>query len=117
MLADPLSELLVEHFERNEPVLIAAAESTEVTSTDGSGINENDSDVVKKIKEILNNEIRPAVAMDGGDIQFSHYEDHKLYLHMQGACSGCPSSALTLKEGIETRMKEAIPELTEVLSI
>lgn len=70
-----------------------------------------------KIKEILDNEIRPAVAMDGGDITFGKYEDGIVYLHLQGACSSCPSSIATLKMGVETRLREAIPEVKEVVQV
>ena len=77
----------------------------------------NDSDVVTKIKQVLDQEIRPAVAMDGGDIAFSRYEDGIVYLQMQGACSSCPSSVATLKMGVETRLKEVIPEIQEVVQI
>ena len=71
---------------------------------------------MKQIKKILNEEIRPAVAMDGGDITFQKYEGGRVYLHMQGACAGCPSSTFTLKEGIETRLRELIPEIQEVVA-
>ncbi len=74
-------------------------------------------EVENKIREILDQEIRPAVAMDGGDITFEKYEDGIVYLYLQGACSGCPSSTATLKVGIETRLREAIPEIQEVVSI
>jgi Fe-S cluster biogenesis protein NfuA len=74
-------------------------------------------DTEKRIQEILDNEIRPAVAMDGGDITFDKYEEGVVYLHMQGSCSGCPSSTATLKMGIETRLKEAIPEIVEVVAV
>jgi Fe-S cluster biogenesis protein NfuA len=70
-----------------------------------------------KIKKILDDEIRPAVAMDGGDITFDKFVDGVVYLFLQGSCSGCPSSALTLKMGIEGRLKEAIPEIKEVVAI
>lgn len=76
-----------------------------------------DSEVEQKIREILDREIRPAVAMDGGDIAFERYEDGIVYLFMQGSCAGCPSATMTLKHGIETRLKEAIPEIIEVVSV
>lgn len=79
--------------------------------------NENDSEEVQVIRSILDSEIRPAVAMDGGDITFERYEDGVLYLHMKGACSGCPSSTATLRMGIETRLREAVPSLREVVSV
>jgi Fe-S cluster biogenesis protein NfuA len=75
------------------------------------------SDLDAKIKDILDREIRPAVAMDGGDIVFERFEAGVVYLYMQGACSGCPSSTATLKMGIETRLKKAIPEISEVVAL
>lgn len=79
--------------------------------------NEEDSDTVKKIKEILDNEIRPAIAMDGGDCQFIGFEDGIVRLELQGACSSCPSAVMTLKMGIENRLKEDIPEVEEVIQV
>jgi Fe-S cluster biogenesis protein NfuA len=111
VIADPLSDLIKEHLTSGEGVLLPSSEPT------SSGINADDSSVVQKIKQILQDEIRPAVAMDGGDIQFDRFVDGKVYLKMHGACSGCPSSAYTLKEGIETRLKESIPEVTEVVAV
>jgi Fe-S cluster biogenesis protein NfuA len=75
------------------------------------------SQIETKIKEILDAEIRPAVAMDGGDITFDRYEAGVVYLYMQGSCAGCPSSTATLKMGIETRLKEQIPEVLEVVAV
>ncbi len=66
-------------------------------------------EVEQRIREILDNEIRPAVAMDGGDITLDRYENGIVYLHMQGSCAGCPSSTATLRMGIETRLREAMP--------
>lgn len=76
-----------------------------------------DSDAENRIREILDREIRPAVAMDGGDITFDRYEAGVVYLYMQGSCAGCPSSTMTLKMGIENRLKEAIPEIVEVVAV
>lgn len=118
ILADPLSSLIEEHLERNEDVLFSAdTSSPEKRDIANEGVNEDDSDVVKQIKRILNTEIRPAVAMDGGDIAFDRYADNVVYVHMRGSCAGCPSSTMTLKQGIEVRLKEAIPEIIEVVSI
>ena len=78
---------------------------------------ENDSESVQKIKTILDNEIRPAIAMDGGDCEFHSYEDGILTLRMQGACSNCPSSVMTLKMGIENRLREEVPDLKEVIQV
>ncbi len=74
-------------------------------------------DVEKKIKEILDNEIRPAVAMDGGDIVFYGYHNGVVTLHLQGSCSSCPSSIMTLKMGVENRLKQSIPEVKEVVQV
>ena len=76
--------------------------------------DEKDSDIVKQIKELLDTRVRPAVAMDGGDIIYQRFEDGIVYLHMQGACSGCPSSTATLKMGIENMLKHYVPEVVEV---
>ena len=79
--------------------------------------NENDSDIVKQIKELLDTRVRPAVANDGGDIIYAGFESGIVYLHMQGACSGCPSSTATLKMGIENLLKHYVPEVKEVQSV
>lgn len=71
----------------------------------------------QRIVEILENEIRPAVAMDGGDITFGRFENGIVYLQLQGSCSSCPSSAATLKLGVEARLKERIPEIVEVVAL
>ena len=78
-------------------------------------LSENEtSETVKKIIEVLDTRVRPAVAMDGGDIIYDSFKDGIVYLHMQGACSGCPSSTATLKMGIENMLKHYIPEVQEV---
>lgn len=74
-------------------------------------------DVGAQIKRIIDDEIRPAVARDGGDIIFDSYEDGVVKLHLRGACSSCPSSIWTLKMGIENRLKQVIPEVREVVSV
>ncbi len=71
----------------------------------------------QRVREILDLEIRPAVAMDGGDITLDRIENGVVYLHMQGSCAGCPSSTATLRMGIETRLREAIPEIVEVVAV
>lgn len=78
---------------------------------------EEDNEIVAKIKHILDTEIRPAIAMDGGDCSFEDYEDGVVTLALQGACSSCPSATLTLKMGIEGRLKEEIPEVKEVVQL
>jgi Fe-S cluster biogenesis protein NfuA len=109
LLAQPLSGLIQEHLDNDEPVVVEFVASPED--------DPNDEPIVRNIKSILNREIRPVVALDGGDIVFHKYQDSVLYVHMKGACSGCPSSQVTLKEGIETRMKELFPEIKEVVSV
>ena len=108
---DPLVHLLKQASKRD----ILNAQKT--THLEASKNSETDSEVVKKIKDILDREIQPAVQMDGGFIQFDHYKDGKVYLKMQGACSGCPSAEWTLKQGIEDRFKKDIPQILEVISI
>lgn len=110
LLAQPLSGLIQEHLDNNEPIVV---EVVEITAEDDS----QDTPMVRNIKSVLNREIRPVVALDGGDIVFYKYENQILYIRMKGACSGCPSSSVTLKEGIEVRMKELFPEILEVVAV
>lgn len=84
---------------------------------DASDADENDSDVVKQIKELIEVKVRPAVAMDGGDIVYRSFEDGVVYLELKGSCSGCPSSTITLKSGIENMLKHYIPEVLSVEQI
>jgi Fe-S cluster biogenesis protein NfuA len=74
-------------------------------------------DVAGRIQRILDEEIRPFVARDGGDVLFAGFHDGRVELHLQGSCSGCPSSTATLKLGIESRLREAVPEVQEVVAI
>ena len=76
-----------------------------------------DSQVVAEIKKLLDTRVRPAVAQDGGDIVYQGFENGVVYLHMQGACSGCPSSTMTLKMGIENMLRHYIPEVVEVRAV
>lgn len=112
ILASPLAGLIEEHVRKGEPVVLDL-ESLKKTADEDA----NDTPIVKKIKRIINDQIRPAVAYDGGDIVFAKYEDNVVFIHMQGSCSGCPSSTVTLKEGIEATLKEAIPEIKEVVAV
>jgi len=77
----------------------------------------DESEIVARIKRILENEIRPYVAQDGGEITFAGYRAGIVEVYLQGACSGCPSSTVTLKLGIEARLKEEIPEVTSVVAL
>ena len=97
---------IMEHYASGLPVIDA-------TSEDGSSDDEDD-DLVKQIKHLLDTRVRPAVAMDGGDIVFHDFDDGIVTLSMRGACSGCPSSTATLKMGIENMLRHYIPEVREV---
>ena len=109
LLAQPLTGLIQEHINNDEPVVVEFVTMPEDDA--------NDEPIVRNIKSVLNREIRPVVALDGGDIVFAKYEKPVLYVHMKGACSGCPSSQVTLKEGIQTRMMELFPEIQEVVAV
>jgi Fe-S cluster biogenesis protein NfuA len=101
---------IMEHFQSGQPVL-----STEGAGAAGHAAHDGpDSDIVNQIKELLDTRVRPAVAQDGGDITFHGFDRGVVYLHMQGACAGCPSSTLTLKMGIENLLRHYIPEVLEV---
>jgi len=82
-----------------------------------NGIEDKDSSIVKDIKELINSKVRPAVASDGGDITFESFQNGVVFVRMKGACSGCPSSSLTLKSGIENMLRYYIPEVEEVRSV
>lgn len=104
---------IMEHFQSGSPVMTGeAGASSGHTEHDGE-----DSAIVGQIKELLDTRVRPAVAQDGGDITFHGFERGVVYLHMQGACAGCPSSTITLKMGIENLLRHYIPEVTEVRPI
>jgi len=100
---------IMEHFQSGQPVMIG--EAAESGHAEGDGEN---TEVVDQIKQLLDTRVRPAVAQDGGDITFHGFERGVVYLHMQGACAGCPSSTITLKMGIENLLRHYIPEVTEV---
>lgn len=99
---------IMEHFSSGDAV---------VTGDGPSESAETDTDIVRQIKELLDTRVRPAVAQDGGDIIFRAFEDGIVYLHMQGACSGCPSSTATLKHGIENMLKYYVPEVVSVQAV
>ncbi|RBL93471.1 MULTISPECIES: NifU family protein [Chitinophaga] len=106
---------LKEYLEDNRPV-INEDEVVVTKSTASNAVSADDSDVVKRIKELLENYVKPAVEMDGGAIQFKGYDAGTVTLMLQGSCSGCPSSMITLKSGIEGMMKRMIPEVKEVVA-
>ncbi|MCV6823623.1 MULTISPECIES: NifU family protein [Halocynthiibacter] len=101
---------IMEHYQSGAPILnddaAPATGHAEHTGEDG--------EIVDQIKELLDTRVRPAVAQDGGDITFHGFDRGIVYLHMQGACAGCPSSTLTLKMGIENLLRHYIPEVLEV---
>ena len=108
VLKPPVLGLIMEHFTSGTPLF-----------TDGKAISDHaesdeDDEVVAQIKELLDTRVRPAVAQDGGDILFHGFDQGVVYLHMQGACSGCPSSTATLKSGIENMLRHYIPDVIEV---
>ena len=99
---------ILEHVQSGRPAIEGEADTGHATQ-DGP-----DSVVVEQIKELLDTRVRPAVAQDGGDITFHGFDRGVVYLHMKGACAGCPSSTMTLKMGIENLLRHYIPEVTEV---
>lgn len=110
-----IRQFLKEYLEDGKPV-INDEEMLSIKKESSNAISADDTDVVKRIKELLDNYVRPAVEMDGGAIQFKSYDDGIVNLMLQGSCSGCPSSIITLKAGIEGMMKRMIPEVKEVVA-
>jgi Fe-S cluster biogenesis protein NfuA len=101
---------ILEHYQSGLPALSGGG-----TGASGHADHEGaDSEIVTQIKELLDTRVRPAVAQDGGDITFHGFDRGVVYLHMQGACAGCPSSTMTLKMGIENLLRHYIPEVIEV---
>ncbi len=100
---------IMEHYHSGDPVIEGARDTGGHAEHDGP-----DAAIVAQIKELLDTRVRPAVAQDGGDITFHGFDRGVVYLHMQGACAGCPSSTLTLKMGIENLLRHYIPEVVEV---
>lgn len=110
-----IRQFLKEYLEEAKAII----HEDQVAMKDQPGTNivlSEDGDVVKRIKELLENYVKPAVEMDGGAIQFKKFEDGVVTLMLQGSCSGCPSSMITLKSGIEGMMKRMIPEVSEVVA-
>ncbi|MBM3526089.1 MAG: NifU family protein, partial [Alphaproteobacteria bacterium] len=100
---------IMEHFTAGKPIMLEGA---------GPAADEGEDDeIVAQIKELLDTRVRPAVAQDGGDIVFHSFQEGVVYLHMQGSCSGCPSSTATLKSGIENMLRHYVPEVVEVRAV
>ena len=109
-----IRQFLKEFLEENKSVIFEELVVEE--KQENNMVLSDDPDVVKRIKELLENYVKPAVEMDGGAIQFKKFEDGIVTLMLQGSCSGCPSSMITLKSGIEQMMKRMIPEVEEVIA-
>ena len=106
--------VIMEHFLSGKPVI----DDGSVAATSGEEFFDTaDSETVEVIKELISTRVRPAVAMDGGDITFKGFRDGTVYLHMQGACSGCPSSTATLKSGIENLLRHFVPGVEAVQQV
>ena len=110
--------ILLDHFAGNMPLFKPATASFSVPAED-AGFDDDpaDADVIVQIKELIETRVRPAVANDGGDIIYRGFKAGTVYLKMQGACAGCPSSTATLKNGIEQLLKHYVPEVSEVLAV
>ena len=102
--------VIMEHFLSGKPVI----DEGNVAADAGEFFDETDSETVEVIKELISTRVRPAVAMDGGDITFKGFKDGTVYLNMKGACSGCPSSTATLKHGVQNLLKHFVPEVQAV---
>jgi Fe-S cluster biogenesis protein NfuA len=105
--------VIMEHFLSGKSVI----DEGNVAEDAGEFFDETDSETVEVIKELISTRVRPAVAMDGGDITFKGFRDGTVYLHMQGACSGCPSSTATLKSGIENLLRHFVPGVEAVQQV
>ena len=107
--------VLLDHFASHAP-LFRPGSAGDIHIDDDLGFAENpeDADIVDQIKDLIETRVRPAVARDGGDIVYRGFDKGTVYLAMHGACSGCPSSTATLKQGIEQLLKHYVPEVTEV---
>lgn len=109
--------MLLDHFVSEAPLFAggdASGISVPVDDDADLGDDPADADVVAQIKDLIETRVRPAVASDGGDIVYRGFREGVVYLTMQGACSGCPSSSATLKQGIESLLKHYVPEVSEV---
>ena len=106
---------IMEHYMSGAPLLAdgAAANDDEADEAD-EFFNPDDAETVAQIKDLIETRVRPAVANDGGDITFRGFKEGVVYLHMKGACSGCPSSTATLRHGIQNLLKHDVPEVVEV---
>ena len=109
--------LLLDHFTANMPLFRPSAGFSVPPADAEFADDPADADIVAQIRELIDTRVRPAVANDGGDIVYRGFDKGKVYLRMQGACAGCPSSSATLKQGIEQLLKHYVPEVTEVRAV
>lgn len=110
--------ILLDHFSAAMPLFRQGSAGFSVPPAESDIVdNPEDADIVAQIRELIETRVRPAVANDGGDIVYRGFDKGKVYLQMQGACSGCPSSSATLKNGIEQLLKYYVPEVTEVRAV
>jgi Fe-S cluster biogenesis protein NfuA len=110
--------ILLDHFSANMPLFTAgSASEIFVPEEEEFADDPEDAEIVAQIRELIDTRVRPAVANDGGDIVYRGFDKGTVYLRMQGACSGCPSSTATLKNGIEQLLKHYVPEVTEVRAV
>ena len=116
VLKPDVLSLLLDHYTAGMPLFKPASAGFSVPMEPDGEYDPADEDIVVQIKELLETRVRPAVANDGGDIVFKGYDQGRVWLKMQGACAGCPSSTATLKQGIESLLKHYVPEVTEVLA-
>ena len=108
----------MDHFLAGVPLFNAASAGSAVPPEDaGFADDPADADIIEQIKELIETRVRPAVANDGGDIVYRGFDKGTVFLKMQGACAGCPSSSATLKNGIEQLLKHYVPEVTEVRAV
>jgi Fe-S cluster biogenesis protein NfuA len=112
----PTIKTFLKEYLENGGAVVNEEEVAKMKQEASNTVNVDDDDVVKRIKELLENYVKPAVEMDGGAIQFKSYNEGIVNLMLQGSCSGCPSSMVTLKAGIEGMMKRMIPEVKEVVA-
>jgi len=111
-------ETLLDHFVTGAP-LFRSPSAAGILVSGEPAVEESpeDAEIIDQIKELIETRVRPAVAQDGGDIIYKGYRDGRLYLSMHGACSGCPSSTVTLKRGIESLIRHYVPEVESVEAI
>jgi Fe-S cluster biogenesis protein NfuA len=111
-------EVLLDHFASNAPLFRPGSAAAITVAPDGEiGDDPADADIIAQIRDLIETRVRPAVANDGGDIVYRGFRGGTVYLALQGACSGCPSSTMTLKNGIESLLKHYVPEVETVKAV